>query len=99
MDGAELIADERQRQVDAEGWQAEHDDRHVTGELRDAAISYLQACDDVWPHDLLPDPWPWDEVWWKPTYDDPIRMLVKAGALIAAEIDRLQRRQQRFGVA
>lgn len=35
--------------------------------------------------------WPWDKSWWKPTPDDRIRELIKAGALIAAEIDRLQR--------
>ena len=34
--------------------------------------------------------WPWDEEWLKIS-PDPIRNLVKAGALIAAEIDRLQR--------
>jgi hypothetical protein len=34
--------------------------------------------------------WPWDEEWLKLS-PDPIRNLVKAGALIAAEIDRLQR--------
>ena len=34
--------------------------------------------------------WPFDAIWLKLT-DDPIRNLVKAGALIAAEIDRLQR--------
>jgi hypothetical protein len=34
--------------------------------------------------------WPWSKKWWKPS-SDPIRNLVKAGALIAAEIDRLQR--------
>ncbi len=34
--------------------------------------------------------WPWDQTWWKPS-SNPIRNLVKAGALIAAEIDRLQR--------
>lgn len=33
--------------------------------------------------------WPWDSAWWKPS-DDPVRNLVKAGALIAAEIDRIQ---------
>ena len=33
--------------------------------------------------------WPWNVVWWKPTPDDRIRELAKAGALIAAEIDRL----------
>jgi hypothetical protein len=34
--------------------------------------------------------WPWDENDWKPA-DDPVRNLEKAGALIAAEIDRLLR--------
>lgn len=34
--------------------------------------------------------WPFDASWWKPS-NDPIRNLIKAGALIAAEIDRLQR--------
>ncbi len=32
--------------------------------------------------------WPWFDGW-KPDLSDPIRNLVKAGALIAAEIDRL----------
>lgn len=36
--------------------------------------------------------WPWGDEWWKPS-DDPIRNLEKAGALIAAEIDRLLRLQ------
>lgn len=33
--------------------------------------------------------WPWDRKWWKPT--DRRRDLVKAGALILAEIERLDR--------
>jgi hypothetical protein len=32
--------------------------------------------------------------WWKPTPSDRIRELTKAGALIAAEIDRLKRAEQ-----
>ena len=40
---------------------------------------------------LIPWLWPhWDYAWYKPCPDDRIRELVKAGALIAAEIDRLQ---------
>jgi len=35
--------------------------------------------------------WPWDNEWYKPTPENRVRQLVKAGALIAAEIDRLQR--------
>jgi hypothetical protein len=45
----------------------------------------------------LPDVWPWEPEWWKPKWtpqagrDGRIRELVVAGALLAAEIDRLQR--------
>jgi len=39
----------------------------------------------------VPTMWPWHQGWWKPSPNDRIRELVKAGALIAAEIDRLQR--------
>jgi hypothetical protein len=37
------------------------------------------------------DPWPWEPEWDKRGSGDRMRDLVKAGALIAAEIDRLQR--------
>lgn len=39
--------------------------------------------------------WPWAHAWWRPHPDDRIRELVKAGALIAAEIDRIHRRDAR----
>jgi hypothetical protein len=39
---------------------------------------------------LIPKDWPWDLSWLKPS-PDPKHNLVKAGALIAAEIDRLNR--------
>lgn len=99
MTGAELIAAERQRQQDAEGWTPEHDDEHDLSELTRAALVYaklasLQACDPDAP--IPPDPqgWPWRFYWWKPSHE-PIGNLVKAGALIAAEIDRIQRRAGR----
>lgn len=96
MDGAELIAQERSRQIEAEGWTPAHDDEHISGEMANAARSYakvvsLQVC-CVAPRQTSPLEWPWDEEWWKPS-PDPICNLVKAGALIAAEIDRLQRMQ------
>lgn len=87
--GIELIAAERKRQIEVEGWTPEHDDKYICGELRDAALAYGIVCDDR-AGDCASDWWPWDVGWWKPS-DDPIRNLVKAGALIAAEIDRLQR--------
>lgn len=82
--GVELIAAERQRQITTEGWTAEHDQKHDQGQLVDAAVCYLVPTDDD-VHDWY---WPWARSWWKPTPDDRIRELVKAGALIAAEIDR-----------
>ena len=86
--GAALIAAERSRQITTEGWTPEHDAEHIHGELRDAAIAYLMATDDRAGDNAI-DIWPWHESWWKPK--DPISNLVRAGALIAAEIDRLQR--------
>jgi hypothetical protein len=80
-DGVGHIAIERSRQLQVEGWTAGHDDEHEDGELAVAAACY--CLDDF-------EKWPWDLEWWKPTHD-PIRDLTKAGALIAAEIDRLLR--------
>ena len=95
--GIALIAAERQRQIDAEGWTAEHDDGHEAWPgLAQAAACYAN---EAWmplteSHRKPPRGWPWEPQWWKPT-GDPIRDLVKAGALIAAEIDRRQREAMR----
>lgn len=86
LDGAEIIAAERKRQIEQEGWSEEHDDAHKWGELAWAATCYAMP-----PLDGRGLNWPWDRKWWKPTPDDRIRELAKAGALIAAEIDRLKR--------
>jgi len=81
--GAVLIAAERLRQIGDEGWTAEHDAQHSEGELALAGAAYaLSAVQFPNP----PEWWPWAAGWWKP--DNPLRDLVKAGALIAAEIDR-----------
>ena len=93
MSGAEMIAAERQRQIDVEGWTVEHDDEQVSGDLARAAACYAEV--SLAPAPFLrqgfpPASWPWSFEWWKPT-DDRVRNLVKAGALIAAEIDRIER--------
>jgi hypothetical protein len=93
--GSELIADERARQLSVKGWTPEHDDKHTHGVLIHAAQAYTMMADaqvkgiDT-PPCFIPRFWPWGRQWWKPS-NDPVRNLVKAGALIAAEIDRLQR--------
>ncbi len=89
--GVELIAAERRRQIEQEDWTPEHDDEHSMGELRQAARAYAG---DPGHASNPPAGWPWDEEWWKPS-EDAVRNLVKAGALIAAEIDRLQRGKSR----
>lgn len=88
--GIELIAAERQRQIEKEGWTAGHDKQHENGELALAAICYAFG-DSVRNSGVINFKrlWPWGAEWWKPTPDNRIRELVKAGALIAAEIDRL----------
>ncbi|MCW9596636.1 hypothetical protein [Klebsiella michiganensis] len=95
---ADVLA-ERQRQVTAEGWSSKHDDQYKNTELAFAASCYAFHAaaaswdleDDGIPYDSHPVPkqWPWDPSWWKPT--DARRDLVKAGALILAEIERIDR--------
>lgn len=91
VDGVGLIARERRRQIDVEGWTPEHDANHPGFELTKAAESYAWLTRTPAPRpSTVPAPfmWPWAASWWKPS-DDPIRNLVRAGALLAAEIDRL----------
>lgn len=83
--GVDLIAEERQRQVQVEGYTSAYDSIHKDGELFLAATSYLDAPDVIG----VPLQWPWDLEFYKPTPNDRVRELVKAGALLAAEIDRL----------
>ncbi|EPI4979858.1 hypothetical protein [Raoultella planticola] len=83
---ADVLA-ERQRQVAAEGWTAERDDSYQNSELADAA-----ACYAIHAHNQgfsTPAHWSWSTTWWKQT--NPRRDLVKAGALILAEIERIDR--------
>lgn len=85
------VLGERRRQIETEGWTPEHDDHHLPNELALAAASYVCADEG----DAPPAIWPWDWSWWKPK--DRRRNLVKAGALILAEIERLDRIQPTKG--
>jgi hypothetical protein len=89
---AQDVLAERQRQISAEGWTPEHDDAHNNGELALAAGKYAGAAGG-WTSLVG---WPWSQHWWKP--GTPRRMLVKAGALILAEIERLDRKAGTSGV-
>lgn len=96
---ASLISDqiyaERVRQIRKEHHGTEHDDTYVKGELAQAAATYAlnaayttQGLDK----DTAAILWPWELAWWKPK--DTRRDLIRAGALIVAEIERLDRSQQ-----
>lgn len=106
------IRTERQRQVEVEGWTAEHDDDHIGGQLARAGAAY--AIQGSTPHGA-PEfyvtakgshagthggtigsfsparlVWPWSFDWWKPKGQR--RNLIRAAALIVAEIERLDRK-------
>jgi hypothetical protein len=82
------ILAERKRQIEAEGWTPEHDDSHSNGGIARAASCYITSKERT--HlPTVPLKWPWSDAWWKP--DGYRRNLVKAGALIIAEIERLDR--------
>jgi len=105
--GAERIVQERQRQIAKEGWSEAHDDEHGDASLAWAAVCYAAPAEVFVRRPLdeggeYIDAWPesWDTTWDKrpaPTSRESvnaarrIRALEKAGALIAAEIDRLLR--------
>lgn len=113
-----MIAEERQRQMDEEGWTPEHDDGHKDNALAWAAVCYAapgrvyverHGTDQV----TFVDPWPfrahsdlsgrgfydWDKRKQQANYvqmpppGNRLDYLVKAGALIAAEIDRIKRQR------
>lgn len=84
---------ERKRQIYKEGWTEQHDDAHESGELAGAGASYATNATAVLALNCnnIPNPtlWPGSLNWWKPT--TPRRDLVKAAALIIAEIEKLDR--------
>jgi hypothetical protein len=101
--GADLIAFERDRQLTDEGFTPDHDDQHVDGQLMWAAAAYLLTGNfSIQGEDISERVWPWavrvneDDprqlLGWRPP-ENRVQGLVKAGALIAAEIDRLIRRE------
>lgn len=86
----EDVIAERGRQVSGEGWTFEHDDAHSVGEMALAAGCYaLNAAAERFADGVVPIFWPWARQWWKP--QSRRRDLVRAAALILAEIERLDR--------
>jgi hypothetical protein len=100
------IGAERRRQIEAEGWTPENDDTHDKGEMAmaggmyalNSAMASKFVASGAIPRSMIdssvsrcppPPNWPWDAHWWKPK--GRRRDLVKAAALIIAEIERLDR--------
>ena len=83
--GIELIMEERERQISSENWTLDHDKAYKNNELFNAAASYsaLPERRNI-DGDGVPSAWPWAANWWKPTPDNRIRELEKAGALFTA---------------
>ena len=102
--GIQIIAEERKRQIEVEGFDAEHDFDNRFEDIVRAALYYADCA--IFANVFgggeseiklmkegvsLRNAWPlnWDMKHCKPT-GDAIRNLTKAGALIAAAIDKLQ---------
>lgn len=85
------IIKERRRHVEVEGWTPQHDDEHADGELARAAACYaLATLPYNWAMTFVREIWPFHTDWRKPITSDR-RNLVKAGSMIVAEIERLDR--------
>lgn len=82
---AQDVLAERNRQITAEGWTLAHDDLYCAAELPRAAAAYILNG----ANDEAPAIWPFASKWWKPR--DARSNYVRAGALILAEVERLDR--------
>lgn len=109
--GIELIAEERQRQIEVKGYNKAHDENETSFQLSAAGAMYVAEAinknwedhshyDDLGPcarfqlrqmdeEDEWKEQWPWEDKDGR-SKSDELTCLIKAGALIAAEIDRLQ---------
>ena len=89
--GVQIIEDERNRQIEVKRYSLHLDSLQTHASLASAAASYALPL----PLKILVKAiWPWDKSYYKPAMpgnaNERIHELAKAGALIAAEIDRLQ---------
>lgn len=92
--GIELIAEERKEQIEKHGRSIERDRyENSLGQLSEGAKSLLYKSKVLRIRAVPPG---WDESIWKKMANKPYReRLIIAGALIAAEIDRIPSIEQR----
>lgn len=103
---AEDVLNERSRQIGQENYSTEHDDGYQNNELVRAAGGYVDQVirrswvfsdygQEAYQDDDDPEFWPWDEKHWKPK--SPREDLVRAAALLIAEIERIDRKEAKGG--
>lgn len=95
---------ERNRQIEVEGWTSEHDDtEHQEGDLAFAAACYAihagmhdgRSSGDLYClKNIISTLWSWSFEWFKPKHER--RDLIRAAALIIAEIDKLDRKEAKL---
>lgn len=95
------VVSERNRQKNEEFYSDAQDDSYVNNELTRASASYVNhvvgrswihlSKPSVYQSEIVPDLWPWSEQSWKPK--SPRQDLVRATALLLADIDRLDRQE------
>jgi hypothetical protein len=82
--GIELIAEERQRQIDKEGFTQEHDKIYEGDQLEDYAKFLLTGNDFYFPSG-------WDRIWHQKRFKRTHREnVIKAAALLAAYLDQIE---------
>jgi hypothetical protein len=94
----ELVAKERARQINDEGYKREHDDEHKDGSLADAAAVYAATAKMIYEKPDIhyyTEVWPWDGKWLKKDKHPRKKQLIIAAALLMAEYDRLEREEKK----
>ncbi len=81
------IVQERAHQIEI-GFTPAHDDRHTGGELVSAAVCYATGA-KLYLYNCTRSLWPFDDSDWHP--ESPRTNLIKAAAMLVAEIERLDR--------
>lgn len=95
--GANIIAKERLRQIEKFDWSPAHDDQYVNGELLIYSQYWMSMPELVEARQHTKEVLQslglagWEDEWFKYDERTPVERLARAGALIAAEIDRVNR--------
>lgn len=91
-----MLAMERVHQTEDDEYDPEQDDVYHESQLARAAACYAlpesrRTYTGLSDDRGVPTNWPWLPSYWKPTPDDRLRELQKAGGLILAEMERILR--------